>query len=222
MGQFDQTPMFAGELAFLSNFDQTPFRMPLLDVEVASAEHAFNALKTVDPGQQRYVLEAPTPGESKRRGRWVALRRGWDVGGRVWAMQRVLTAKFTVPALSVLLADTGDLRLVETNHWHDWARRRRGVPQLRAILADGRPPVDRASVAATTSPAPRRASIRAATMDRASPAAPPVSARVFGRPSRRIRKVCLLQGVPAVCLRIEVLPPVPARQFRSAWRRHHR
>lgn len=68
MGQFDQTPMFAGELAFLSNFDQTPFRMPLLDVEVASAEHAFNALKTVDPGQQRYVLEAPTPGESKRRG----------------------------------------------------------------------------------------------------------------------------------------------------------
>ncbi len=119
MGQFDQTPMFAGELAFLSNFDQTPFRMPLLDVEVASAEHAFNALKTVDPRQQRYVLEAPTPGESKRRGRWVALRRGWDIGGRVWTMQRVLTAKFTVPALSVLLADTGDLRLVETNHWHD-------------------------------------------------------------------------------------------------------
>src|SRR5438034_311515 len=53
--------MFAGEIAFLSNFDQTAFRMPLLDVEVGSAEHAFNALKTVDPGQQRYVLEASTP-----------------------------------------------------------------------------------------------------------------------------------------------------------------
>lgn len=34
-------------------------------------------------------------------------------------MQRVLTAKFTVPALSVLLADTGYLKLVETNYWHD-------------------------------------------------------------------------------------------------------
>lgn len=119
MGQFDQTPMFAGELAFLSNFDQTPFLVSLLDAEVASAEHAFNALKTVDEIQQHHVLEAPTPGESKRRGRRVALRPGWDVGGRVWAMQRVLTAKFTVPALSALLADTGDLKLVETNHWHD-------------------------------------------------------------------------------------------------------
>lgn len=35
--------------------------------EVASAEHAFNALKAVDPGQQRYVLEAPTPGEQAPR-----------------------------------------------------------------------------------------------------------------------------------------------------------
>lgn len=119
MGQFDQTPMFAGELAFLSNFDQTPLRVSLLDAEVASAEHAFNALKTVDENQQHYVLEAPTPGESKLRGRRVALRPGWDVGVRVWAMQRVLTAKFAVPALSALLADTGDLKLVETNHWHD-------------------------------------------------------------------------------------------------------
>ncbi|QNE18138.1 NADAR family protein [Kribbella qitaiheensis] len=93
--------------------------MSLLDAEVASAEHAFNVLKTVDEDQQHHVLEAPTPGENKLRGRRVALRPGWDVGGRVWAMQRAITAKFAVPALSVRLADTGDLRLVETNYWHD-------------------------------------------------------------------------------------------------------
>lgn len=119
MGQFDQIPMFTGELAFLSNFDQTPFLMPLLDAEVASAEHAFNALKTVDEDQQHHVLEAPTPGESKRRGRRVTLRPGWDAGVRVWAMRQVLTAKFAIPALRYQLVRTEGRVLVETNHWHD-------------------------------------------------------------------------------------------------------
>ncbi len=82
-------PMFRGPLAFLSNYRQ-------------------------------HVLEAPTPGESKRRGRRVTLRPDWDTGGRVLAMQQVLRAKFAPDtALSAELAATGQLRLVETNHWHD-------------------------------------------------------------------------------------------------------
>lgn len=117
--KYGQTPMFSGELAFLSNFDPTPFYVPALHAVVPSGEHAFNALKTPDPAEQRLVLAASTPGEAKRVGRRVGLRTGWDTGGRVLAMQKVLVAKFQVPALASALAATGDRRLVETNHWHD-------------------------------------------------------------------------------------------------------
>ncbi len=49
----------------------------------------------------------------------MTLRPGWNTGVRVWAMQRVLAAKFAVPSLNQRLVATGDLMLVETNHWHD-------------------------------------------------------------------------------------------------------
>ena len=114
-----QTPMFTGALGFLSNFDQTPFFVPQLDAITPSGEHAFNALKTLDPAERDNVLAAPTPGQSKSRGRRVALRPDWDAGVRVWAMQRVLTAKFALPRMRDLLAGTGSLVLIETNHWHD-------------------------------------------------------------------------------------------------------
>ncbi|MEV0443520.1 hypothetical protein AB0I46_31830 [Streptomyces spectabilis] len=74
MAQYSQTPMFTNTLGFLSNFDETPFPVPLLGREAASGEHAFNALKTLDPAEQYHVLSAPTPGESKGRGRRVTLR----------------------------------------------------------------------------------------------------------------------------------------------------
>ncbi|MFJ4622236.1 NADAR family protein [Streptomyces sp. NPDC088812] len=119
MAQYSQMPMFTGTFGFLSNFDETPFFVPPLGREAASGEHAFNALKTLDPAEQNHVLSAPTPGESKGRGRRVTLRPGWNTGMRVWAMQRVLMAKFAVPGLSQRLVATGDLMLVETNHWHD-------------------------------------------------------------------------------------------------------
>lgn len=114
-----QAPMFTGRLGFLSNFDETPFLVPQLGAVALSGEHAFNALKTLDPAQRLEVLSAPTPGLSKRRGRRVDLRPGWDAGVRVWAMQRVLTAKFALPEMSRRLEGTGDAVLVETNHWHD-------------------------------------------------------------------------------------------------------
>lgn len=44
-----------------------------------SAEHAYQAAKTLDPAQQAHVMIAATPGESKRRGQRVTLRDDWDV-----------------------------------------------------------------------------------------------------------------------------------------------
>lgn len=114
-----QAPMFTDDLGFLSNFDPTRFFVPQLGAVVASGEHAFNALKTLEPAEQNDVLAAPTPSQSKSRGRRVTLRTGWDAGVRVWAMQRVLMAKFLLPEMSQQLEATRDLLLVETNHWHD-------------------------------------------------------------------------------------------------------
>jgi ribA/ribD-fused uncharacterized protein len=119
MPETDQMPMFRDRLGFLSNFHPAPFFMPLLGAEAASGEHAFNALKTLDPAERAAVLNAGTPGQSKRLGRRVTLRPDWDTGARVWAMQQVLVAKFAVPELTARLNATGDLKLVESNHWHD-------------------------------------------------------------------------------------------------------
>lgn len=118
-------PMFRGELAFLSNYEPTPFYLPALDVTVRSGEHAFNALKTLVPAERQHVLDAPTPGSAKQRGRHITLRPGWDTGGRVLAMQRVLRAKFaTGSELAARLDATGEITLIETNTWHDqfWGR----------------------------------------------------------------------------------------------------
>ena len=111
--------MFTGELGFLSNFDTTPFWVPQLGCWVQSGEHGFNAFKTLDGAQRAAVLAAPTPGASKGAGRRVTLRPGWDAGVRVWAMQRVLVAKFQLPELRARLLATGGLMLVESNTWHD-------------------------------------------------------------------------------------------------------
>ncbi|WP_405814565.1 hypothetical protein OG241_08190 [Streptomyces sp. NBC_01390] len=43
----------------------------------------------------------------------MTLRPGWNTGMRIWAMRRVLMAKFAVPGLSQRLVATGDLMLVE-------------------------------------------------------------------------------------------------------------
>lgn len=115
----DPQPMFTGDLHFLSNFNMTPFDMPLLGGVVKSGEHAFNALKTLDPDQRAHVLAAPSPRDAKARGRRVTLRPGWDDGYRVRAMQDTLVAKFKHPDLAAKLIATGDLHLIETLTWHD-------------------------------------------------------------------------------------------------------
>lgn len=65
------------------------------------------------------MLSAGSPGTAKKRGQQVTLRAGWNTGLRVLAMQRVLTATFEQQPLREKLRATGDLELVETNHWHD-------------------------------------------------------------------------------------------------------
>lgn len=88
-------------------------------VECASAEHAFQCLKTDDLRARAWVAEAAGPGEAKRRGRRVPLRQHWNVAWRHDAMAWVLARKFADPGRAAALAGTGDAVLVEGNTWHD-------------------------------------------------------------------------------------------------------
>lgn len=110
--------MFSGKLSFMSNFYLIQFRIEGIG-DVKSGEHAFNAYKTLDQGERDWILRASTPAESKRRGRSVTLRDGWDTGVRVASMSNVLSNKFIDFSLAAKLEATGNIKLVETNTWHD-------------------------------------------------------------------------------------------------------
>lgn len=108
---------FTGEHAFLSNFHPNP--LFLGGMTYLSAEHAFNAAKSLDPAEAAWVRQAPTPGEAKARGRRVTLRPGWDERERFVAMDAVVAAKFADPNLRDALCSTGNTLLVEGTTWHD-------------------------------------------------------------------------------------------------------
>jgi ribA/ribD-fused uncharacterized protein len=99
----------------------------------ATAEHAFNAGKTLYPSHRQWIAGAPSPGEAKKRGQRVALRPDWDVRVRYEVMAEVLRAKFTGPGPVAALLSTGDAMLVEGNRWHDqhWGDCRCGRPACR-------------------------------------------------------------------------------------------
>ena len=114
----DVVSEFRGTYVFLSNFYSQSIRVPSLDAPASTAEHAYQALKTLDRGQRSWILDSPTPGVAKRRGRGVILRPDWNTV-RADVMRDVLEAKFADPVLAARLAATGDAQLVEGNHWHD-------------------------------------------------------------------------------------------------------
>ncbi|MCY4013451.1 MAG: NADAR family protein [Gammaproteobacteria bacterium] len=107
---------FIGEYAFLSNFHRASFAWA--GVEWTTAEHAFQASKTLDDEQRERVRIARSPGAAKRLGRRVDLRPDWeDVKDDL--MLEVLEAKYAVPELRAGLLATGDAVLIEGNTWGD-------------------------------------------------------------------------------------------------------
>lgn len=85
---------FTEENSFLSNFFERPLRLEGLPQAAKSGEHAYQALKTTDEDEQRWILEAYSPTDARRRGFRVAIREDWDQGARTWAMLQVVMAKF--------------------------------------------------------------------------------------------------------------------------------
>lgn len=107
---------FSGEYEFLSNFHK-------VDVEYEgiiypTTEHAFQAAKTMDMGERKRIAALKTPGESKRAGRRVTLRKDWE-SVKDGIMYDILVKKFSNEDLKKQLLATGDEELVEGTTWHD-------------------------------------------------------------------------------------------------------
>jgi ribA/ribD-fused uncharacterized protein len=109
---------FVGEYDYLSNF--FPVAVVYKGKVYPTVEHAYVAAKTFDPDEQRKIRLYPPhlAGHVKKIGRGFKLRKDWEqVKDEI--MMDLLYQKFKLPGLKKLLEDTGDLKIVEVNYWHD-------------------------------------------------------------------------------------------------------
>lgn len=108
---------FSGAFHFLSNFH--PARLMFGGVTYWTAEHAYQAQKTVNDNTRLNISILQTPGEAKQYGKSVVLRSDWDEI-KLEIMEAVVRAKFTQnPPLKEKLLATEDVELEEGNTWGD-------------------------------------------------------------------------------------------------------
>ena len=101
----------------MSNFFET--MVPYEGMFYPTAEHAFQAAKTLTVAIRKEIIELPTPLEAKRYGRELLLRDGWEnIKDKV--MLTIVRSKFAIRHdLALALSRTGDREIIEGNHWGD-------------------------------------------------------------------------------------------------------
>lgn len=105
---------FRGELFFLSNLFETKIQIGNFTFE--NAEAAFQSFKDLKRQKEFEKIDGVT---AKKLGKKVNLRNNWtDV--KIEIMELVLKEKFSNEILKQKLIATGDLELIETNHWKDF------------------------------------------------------------------------------------------------------
>ena len=107
---------FQGEYRWLSNFWHSPIRFG--DWVFPTAEHAYQASKSLHPIDWQKIIDCPSPGAAKRLGKTMKLRPDWNQV-KVENMTEILRAKFQIPELRQKLLDTGEALLIEENTWRD-------------------------------------------------------------------------------------------------------
>ena len=108
---------FEGEYRFLSNFYERPIYVG--NIKWASAEHAYQAAKSLLPADWDAILSCRTPGQAKRMGMKLSLRPDWG-SFRLLAMEEIVQAKFDqYEDLKLKLIMTNPAELIEGNHWGD-------------------------------------------------------------------------------------------------------
>lgn len=107
---------FHGPWHTLSNFHPDRF---LYRGQLGTAEHHFQAAKTLDTAEQAHVYAAETPADARARGRTVTMSSDWEGTRRYAVMDEILAVKFEDPQRRAALLATGTALLVEGVTWHD-------------------------------------------------------------------------------------------------------
>lgn len=108
---------FFKEYRFLSNFHDAQAAYD--GVVYPTSEHAFQAAKTFDLDEREAILNCQTPGESKKMGRSVKLRKDWEKV-KIPIMFNIVLDKFTRnEEIRKKLLETEDKILIEENNWGD-------------------------------------------------------------------------------------------------------
>lgn len=120
---FEEISSFSGKHRFLSNFWPAEIKIfdTVLNREVVwpTAEHAYQAHKTLDAAKREEILNAPTPGRAKRLGQKLSVRSDWE-DVRLDVMWTICFLKFhSHPELMEKLKATGDVEIIEGNTWGD-------------------------------------------------------------------------------------------------------
>jgi hypothetical protein len=140
---------FSGPNRFLSNFWHAPIEVEVTvvmtktgitfswPVKADTVEHGFQACKAADGKDFYAIMNSASPAIAKQMGRNVGMIPEWEEI-RVEVMRQLVTAKFEQnPDEAIMLADTGDVELIEGNHWGDtfWGIcRGKGENNLGTIL----------------------------------------------------------------------------------------
>jgi N-glycosidase YbiA len=107
---------FAGRYRYLSNFYYTPVLYE--GIMFTTAEHAYQAAKSLSFNERGKVASLATPVEAKRYGGAIQLRPEWDLL-KYGIMYTIVHQKFSNATLLRWLLATGDAYLEETNTWGD-------------------------------------------------------------------------------------------------------
>lgn len=108
---------FSGAFHFLSNFHPAPLMFG--GVFYRTAEHAYQAAKSVNDNTRMNISILETPGEAKKYGKTIILRSDWEET-KLEIMEAVVRAKFVQnPLLKEKLLATDDMILEEGNTWGD-------------------------------------------------------------------------------------------------------
>lgn len=109
---------FRGKYRFLSNFYPLVLGVVLDGETYRTVEHAYQAAKTLNTNERTAIRVLSKPGEAKRSGRKVKIRRDWEAI-KEGVMLDLVRQKFADKSLAALLLGTGNAELVEGNEWGD-------------------------------------------------------------------------------------------------------
>jgi ribA/ribD-fused uncharacterized protein len=113
----NQIKFFDGPYRWLSNFWVSPLRFgPLV---FPTAEHAYQAAKSLDPDVWKLISEFTSPGHAKRMGRQIKVRDDWE-DIKLQVMTEITAEKYDQhPDLYEKLLATKGMELIEGNTWGD-------------------------------------------------------------------------------------------------------